>query len=250
MGKIFFIKLFQLISFLAYLTILKLMGRLNILTSRIQINLRSNKISETGSIFIHPKKKFKSILTLIPNRPQIQYYIEDFGSLLRQCGLSLGTSIVVSDLSLSRFSIPFFLILPMLVPLMMAFVRNLPLIQFNYIGVWKCTVLKVYEMQNKAKLHEANFLYSFVKRKINQKRYICFVFGDETGNETEIIVPWSEDYLSVRKGELAYLVILSKTKTIEEFRVIGEAYLHNRRIWISEYPFIKRTIFKKFIETM
>jgi hypothetical protein len=40
-------------------------------------------------------------------------------------------------------------------------------------------------------------------------------FGDQTGNETEVIVSWNKDRSLIEEGETAYLIALSKSEIAE-----------------------------------
>jgi hypothetical protein len=209
----------------------------------------NNIIVKNPSIILYPRKEFRLFPIFPPTKSQIQYFIEDVGLQIKLCGLTFGISILSSKLLFSDILVPFYFILFMWVPSMMACNRNLPTMQFQYFGIWHCKVLKVSELKKPQTFKENGLSCLTFKKKSKRETNRCFnvIFGDQTGNETEVIVFWNKDCLLIEKGETAYLIALSKSETIYDLRVIDEIYLPDSGIWISDYPYIKRTVFKKII---
>merc|ERR1712227_643895 len=102
----------------------------------------------------------------------------------------------------------------------MACNRNLPTMQFQYFGIWHCKVLKVSELKKPQSFKENGLSRLTFKKKSKRETNSCFnvTFGDQIGNETEVIVSWNKDHSLIEEGEDAYLIALSKSETMYDLR--------------------------------
>lgn len=162
--------------------------------------------------------------------------------MLQRAGLGLAVAVLFSKFALLGAGAATF---PLWSPWFQAIGKNYPLSQLTHVGIWQCRVLEVYETEGPSKnFDDVESAMGIGRPRPKLSRFVRIMVGDDSGAETEINVPWRLEYLRIKVGEPAELLVLSQRRELDRFKAIREVYLPLSGTWVAEYPFVRRDVFR------
>jgi len=192
----------------------------------------------------------RQVLPLLPQGAQLEFFSGNIHTFIRRSGLGLGVSALISKFTIGTFLIPLSLTFPMWAAALKAMKQNCAPIFLNYTGIWHCHVLELFGTEATRTSNVPDVFHSLSKpKKKSYERLLNLVVGDYSGAEIIVIVPWRLEYLRLKIGEPAELLIVSNTQTMDSFKALSEVYMPESGLWVAEYPFLQRCKFMELSST-
>ncbi len=129
-------------------------------------------------------------------------------------------------------------------PIYVASVRNNSYRRFPYAGFWRGEVLDIFiteELINEEQ--RANEFGELILIE-NRERRINVEVGDAEGFRATVQAPIKRIYKPIAPGMVAELLVLSKQSELERIDKISDLYLPELDLWIGEYPYLRRDVFR------
>ncbi len=199
------------------------------------------------------REAFEQVIPLIATGPQYSHVWGSWNEFLRRLLISLVIVVVI-------WLIGFFIgdsgqgIKLMLyiigglywfwAPIYAASVRNNTYRRFPYAGFWRGKVLDVFITEEL--INEEQRANKFGELEIieNRERRINVEVGDRDGFRATIQAPIKRIYKPITPGNIAEMVVLSRQPELERIEKITDLYLPQFDLWVGEYPYLRRDIFK------
>ena len=128
-------------------------------------------------------------------------------------------------------------------PIYEASMRNRNYRNYPHGGLWQGEILDVYITEDLVGTEETVNKRGELVVVENRERRINLEVGDETGFKTLVQAPLHQDHKTLLPGMPVQLLLLSKEKNLSRISKISDAYLPNRDLWISDYPYLRRDTF-------
>ena len=84
----------------------------------------------------------------------------------------------------------------------------------------------------------------------NRERRINVEVGDEEGFTAITTAPINRLYRVIKPGQIAEMLILSKTPELSRIDKITDVYFPQHNLWVGEYPYLRRDIFQQVSEEL
>lgn len=198
------------------------------------------------------RKKLEELLPLTATADQYRYYWGKFSDILRRVLISLAAlvvALILGVLSGGRFEIvSAFLgsatgLYWLWSPVYRATRRNLECRKYKYGGFFRGEVLDVYTTENLIGKEETVNKQGELVIVENRERRINLEVGDDTGFLTTVQAPLLRTHRSIRRGDLAELLVLSNRSDLSRISRISDVYLPEYELWVSDYPYVRKDTF-------
>ncbi|RMF25752.1 MAG: phosphate ABC transporter permease [Cyanobacteria bacterium J083] len=196
------------------------------------------------------REKFEQIIPVIATGPQYAYYWGQVSDFLQRLLISF-IAVIVCLLLGAILGKTLSLILSVIAglywlwsPIYLASLKNISYRKYKYSGFWRGKVLDLYiteEVVGEQK--SANQRGELVVVE-NRERVLNLEIGDETGFFVEIKAPLKRIYKVIQPGATAELLVLSNQRDLSKIEQVTDAYLPRYNLWIGEYPWLRRDIFR------
>jgi hypothetical protein len=198
------------------------------------------------------RKKFEELIPITATADQYRYYWGKFSDILRRVLISFAS--VVAVLILNFFTGGVFEIICAILgsatglywlwnPVYRATRRNLECRKYKYSGFFQGEVLDVYTTENLIGKEETVNKQGELVIVENRERRINLEVGDETGFVTIVQAPLLRAHRSIRRGDIAELLVLSNRSDLSRISRITDVYLPEYELWVSDYPYLRKDSF-------
>jgi hypothetical protein len=128
-------------------------------------------------------------------------------------------------------------------PVYIASIRNRTFRRNSYCGFWRGRVLDTYTTDAVVSAEETvNRLGELVIVEDREKQ-LNVEIGDESGFSTRLKVPLKKEHRLIRPGDYAEMLVMSNREDLSRINAISDIYIPDAKLWISDYPFIRKDIF-------
>ncbi|MGF1512955.1 MAG: phosphate ABC transporter permease [Elainellaceae cyanobacterium] len=79
----------------------------------------------------------------------------------------------------------------------------------------------------------------------NRERRLNLELGDETGFSAKLQVPLEREHRAIRQGDWVEVIVVSNRSDLSRIAKISDAYLPDSGFWISDYPYVRRDVFRE-----
>ncbi|WP_228061614.1 phosphate ABC transporter permease [[Phormidium] sp. LEGE 05292] len=130
-------------------------------------------------------------------------------------------------------------------PIFHASLRNYECRKYKYSGFWKGEIWDLYISEEVVgKEQNVNKRGELVIVENREKRLNIEV-GDETGFSTSLQVPLKRIHKSLRRGQVAEMLVMSNKPDLAMINKVTDIYISDLDLWVSDYPYLQR---KEFTE--
>ncbi|AFY66050.1 hypothetical protein GEI7407_1559 [Geitlerinema sp. PCC 7407] len=198
------------------------------------------------------RKKFEDLVPLVASASQYRYFWGSLADILRRVLISIISVVVVGmirlvigeNAELLMFTGGVFCGFYWLWgPIFWASRRNWEFRKYPYSGFWQGRVLDVFVSEELVGTEETVNKKGELVIVENRERRINLEVGDESGFETRIQVPLKRDHKAIRRGQVVELLVLSNRPDLSTITNLSDAYLPDRDVWVSDYPYVQRGLF-------
>ena len=128
-------------------------------------------------------------------------------------------------------------------PIYGASLRNRTYRRYPYAGLWQGEVLDAFVTEELIGTEETVNKRGELVIVEDRERRINLEVGDESGFRTLVQAPFLRDHKTIYPGMPVQLLLLSQEKNLSRISKISDAYLPNRDLWVSDYPYLRRDTF-------
>ena len=122
--------------------------------------------------------------------------------------------------------------------------RNNSYRRFPYAGFWRGRVLDVYITEEIVREDQQADRFGRLEIIENREKRINIEVGDREGFRVTVQAPVKRIYKPIARGQVAELLLLSKQPDLERIDKFTDLYLPQFDLWVGEYPYLRRDIFK------
>ncbi|MDJ0658912.1 MAG: phosphate ABC transporter permease [Crocosphaera sp.] len=130
-------------------------------------------------------------------------------------------------------------------PVLWASVRNGKYRRYPYCGFWQGQVLDVFITEELVGEEQTVNKWGELMVIENRERRINIEVGDEEGFTAITQAPINRLYRVIKPGQIAEMLILSKTADLSRIDKITDVYFPQHNLWVGEYPYLRRDIFQQ-----
>lgn len=198
------------------------------------------------------RKKFEELIPITATANQYRYYWGNFKDILQRVLISLTALVVVAIVgafSGGRFEIIFaFLgsatgLYWLWSPVYQATRQNLECRKYKYSGFFQGKILDIFTTEDLIGKEETVNKVGELVIVENRERRINLEVGDETGFVTVFQAPLLKSHRTIRRGDLAEILVLSNRADLSRISRISDVYLPEYELWVSDYPYLRKDIF-------
>ncbi|HEY9298125.1 MAG TPA: phosphate ABC transporter permease [Phormidium sp.] len=201
------------------------------------------------------REKFEQLIPLLATGTQYKYYWgKPFDFLLRLL-ISVVSGMLLFWIEVSFLGLEygaFMLLIGIFTssyflwgPIFRASLRNYQCRKYKYSGFWKGEVWDLYITEEVVgKEQNVNKKGELVIVENREKRLNIEV-GDETGFSTGLQVPLKRIHKSLRRGQIAEMLVMSNKPDLAIINQVTDIYVPDLDLWVSDYPYLQR---KEFTE--
>ncbi|ACB51838.1 conserved hypothetical protein [Crocosphaera subtropica ATCC 51142] len=135
-------------------------------------------------------------------------------------------------------------------PVLWASVRNGKYRRYPYCGFWQGQVLDVFITEELVGEEQTVNKWGELVVIENRERQINIEVGDEEGFTAITKAPINRLYRVIKPGQIAEMLVLSKTPDLSRIDKITDVYFPQHNLWIGEYPYLRRDIFRQLSEEL
>lgn len=128
-------------------------------------------------------------------------------------------------------------------PALWASLRNGKYRRFNYSGFWQGQVLDIFVSEELIGKEETVNQQGELVIVENRERRINVEIGDESGLTFRAQAPLKREHKSIRTGDIAEMLVFSNRPDLSRINKISDVYLSDLKLWISDYPCLRRDTF-------
>lgn len=200
------------------------------------------------------RQTFEQIIPLVATGPQYAYYSGDWQKLLKQLLISLTAVVVIILIGvlLGGNGEAIILILTIIGglywlwgPVYLASMRNLSYRRYAYSGFLRARVVDVYLTEELIREEQTVDKQGNLVIIENKERRINVEIEDETGFYAQIQAPLKRIHKVIKPGQIAECLVLSKKPDLVTINKITDIYIPSHDLWVGEYPYLRRDVFKK-----
>jgi hypothetical protein len=129
-------------------------------------------------------------------------------------------------------------------PIYVASVQNNAYRRFPYAGFWRGRVLDVYITEKVVREDQQADRFGRLEIIENFEKRINIEVGDREGFRVTVQAPVKRLYKPIAPGQVAELLVLSKQPELERIDKITDLYLPQFDLWVGDYPYLRRDLFK------
>jgi hypothetical protein len=205
------------------------------------------------------RESLEQLLPLVATGNQYRFYWGEPRDVVRRLLLSFTgvvtlltvTSFFGTSLGIVRFLLGWTAGLYWLwVPVYLASQRNGGYRRYPFGGLWQGQILEVYVSEELIAREETVNQEGDLVVVENRERSLNVLVGDNTGFETLLRVPLQQEHRGILPGQRIQLVLLSKDRDLARIARITDAYIPDRQIWVSDYPYLQRDRFVEVTERL
>ena len=198
------------------------------------------------------RESLEQLIPLVATGNQYRFYWGENRDIIRRLLFSvtavisvlLITAFLGEDLGFIRFLLGWTCGLYWLwVPVYLASQRNLNLRRYSYAGLWQGQVVDVYISEDLIAREETVNAAGELVVVENRERSLNVAVEDAQGFNAVIRVPLQQEHRGIVPGQRIQLVVLSKDRDLERIARVTDAYIPDRQIWVSDYPYLQRDRF-------
>ena len=199
---------------------------------------------EPDILLLTPEES-RRVLPLIPLGDQYRFYVGGTAEITQKVALGILAAVIGTKLPLiGAIGISF----PIWGPWAQAFQRNVGLVSYPTVGLWRTAVLRA-EVTAVARMSFEQTTGFGGGGAVTE--VLRVTIGDrEDGTTTDIEVPMRAEYWDIREGDVCELVVVSERRNLQNFRAVKDIYLPACGLWLRNYPFLDRVAFRGVIETL
>lgn len=201
------------------------------------------------------RQKFEQLIPILATGSQYKYYWGKPSDFILRLLISLVVAMLIWWIEVS-FLGPDYTALTLLTgiftssyflwgPIFRASLRNYECRKYKYSGFWKGEVWDLYITEELVgKEQNVNKRGELVIVENREKRLNIEV-GDDTGFSTGLQVPLKRIHKSLRRGQVAEMVVMSNKPDLAIINKVTDIYISDLDLWVSDYPYLQR---KEFTE--
>lgn len=205
-------------------------------------------------LFPLTRETFEQIIPIIATGAQYVYYWGKWSDFLRRLLISVVAVTVtwLIGLLFGPGGITIKLILDIIAglywlwcPVYLASIKNNTYRRIPYAGFWRGRVLDAFITEELVSEEETVNQRGDLVVIENVEKRINLVVGDPSGFKVTVQAPLKRIYKGIRPGAVAELLVLSKQPDLETISQVTDVYLPQQNIWVGEYPYLRRDVFKQ-----
>ncbi len=198
------------------------------------------------------RQKLEELIPVSATAEQYRYYWGKFPDFLQRLLISVISVVVIWVIELAIDSYKF-LALPLGIaaglywlwsPVLWAGLRNAKYRKYPYAGFWRGEVLDVFVTEELVGKEETVNDRGELVIVENRERRINLEIGDESGFTRQLQATLQKEHQRIAPGQVAELLVLSKRPDLERIAETTDVYIPSLRIWVSDYPYLKRDTFE------
>ncbi len=198
------------------------------------------------------QEKFQELIPKVATGEQYKYCWGKASDLLKRLLISVVGVVVVfiiktilpDGLSLLEFIIGIFASLYWLwAPAYLAGRRNAELRRYKYGGFLQGEVVDVFVTEELVGTEETVNKRGELVIVENRERRLNLEVEDDTGFVTKLQVPLKREHRSIRRGDLAEMIVMSNRADLSRISSVSDLYLPDYDLWVSDYPYLRRDLF-------
>ena len=128
-------------------------------------------------------------------------------------------------------------------PVYIASRRNHEMRRNTYSGFWRGRVLDIYVSDEVIGTGETVNQRGELVIIENREKQLNLEVGDRSGFYTTLRVPLKKDYRMIRRGDPAEMVVTSNREDLGRIMTLSDIYIPDAKIWVSDYPYLRKDIF-------
>lgn len=198
------------------------------------------------------RKKFEELIPMTATADQYRFFWGKFSDILQRVSISLASLVVV--LILNYFTGGRFEIISAFLasatglywlwsPVFWAARRNLAARKYKYSGFFRGKVLDIFVTEELVGKEETVNKQGELVIIENRERRINIEVGDNTGFVTTVQAPLLRTHRSIRRGDIAEMIVMSNRTDLSRISRISDAYFPEYELWVSDYPYLRRDAF-------
>ncbi|MCA1903804.1 MAG: hypothetical protein LDL47_03075 [Cyanobacteria bacterium KgW148] len=207
------------------------------------------------------RPQLDQILPPIPTRDQYNYYWGDGLDLFRRILISVAVATIAWVLHF-RFIGTFWELVVFLVgalgafywllaPVPMAMVRNAQLRKYPYAALWYATIDDCYLSEEVSTKQENVDDRGRLDVSYSTESFINLELGDDNNLVLNYRAPLQRGYKRIEPDQTICLVIFAADPKFQRIsRFTSDAYIPKLRLWVSDYPYLRRDSFKDLLRQL
>lgn len=198
------------------------------------------------------RKKFEDLAPLTATADQYRFYWGKFSDILQRVLISVASVVVVVILdyfAADRFEI----ILAFLGsatglywlwgPVYRATRKNIEFRKYKYSGFFRGEVVDLFMTEELVGQEETVNKQGDLVVIENRERRINLEIEDETGFITTFQAPLQKAHRSIRRGDIAEMLVLSNRPDLSRIMQLSDVYVADSDVWVSDYPYLRKDVF-------
>lgn len=199
------------------------------------------------------RKKIEELFPIVATSDQYRYCWGKLPDFLRRLLISIGCVLLIfvlrlflpRGLDILEFSLGIIAGLYWLWgPVFWASQRNLAIRKFEFGGFWRGQVLDVFITEETVGKEETVNKQGDLVVIENRERRLNLEVGDKYGFEAKLKVPLKRSHQSIRRGDIAEMIVLSNRPDLSRILKISDIYMSEYNVWVSDYPYTRRDTFR------
>jgi len=208
------------------------------------------------------RKKFDELIPIIATSNQYQCYWGQANDLYSRILISVGLLVITVLLygrvtdgnnNISNNFWGLFLIIAgafggfywLLLPIYQASLRNNKLRQFEHCAFWVAEVYDSYLSEEISTKKENFDRRGKMSVDYDTESFLNLELSDRDGYTTNLRMPMRQEYKRIRPGDIACLLLLSNDPSFNRVsKITSDAYLPQLRIWVGDYPYLRKDLFE------
>jgi hypothetical protein len=198
------------------------------------------------------RKKFEEVVPLVATGDQYRYYWGKLSDVLGRLLISFAGVVVVL---IVRALLPegFGIVIAILgcgaglywlwTPVYWATRRNLECRKYKYSGFWQGEVSEMFISEELIGKEETVNKQGELVIVENRERRLNLEVTDGTGFVADLQVPLQRSHRSIRRGDIAEMIVMSNRADLSRISKISDIYLSDYELWVSDYPYLRRDTF-------
>ncbi|MCS6959283.1 MAG: hypothetical protein RMK91_04460 [Pseudanabaenaceae cyanobacterium SKYGB_i_bin29] len=205
------------------------------------------------------RQQLNELLPLIPTREQYEYYWGTGQDLFRRIMVSVAIATIAWVLHFRVVNTPWELVVFivgavgafywLLGPVPLAMGRNAQLRKYPYSALWWAVIDDCYLSEEVSTKQEKVDERGRLDVSYATESFINLELGDD---DTDIVLtyrsPMQRIYKRIEPGEEICLIIFAADRHFTRLsRCTSDAYIPSLRLWVSDYPYLRRDSFKQLV---
>jgi hypothetical protein len=199
------------------------------------------------------RESFEELIPIIATGPQYAYFWGKFSDLLKRLLISVVGVLVLLIIAnyLAENLKPFLFIIGIFMglywlwgPIFDASRRNAECRRYKYSGLWQGKVFDVFVTEELVGTQETVNSQGELVLVENLERRLNLEVGDKSGPLTILQVPLQKEHKGIAVGEAAQMVVMSNLQDLSRINKVSDIYLPRLDLWVSDYPYLRRDIFR------